>query len=65
MFMAISTVSGMIKPFFAMFIAGLKSSFHGNLPYFFHAASKPLNSPGTATANPPGKRKKGEPTLGK
>ena len=53
MFIAMATVSGMINPFLAMCIAGLNSSFHGNLPYFFHAASKPRSSPGTATANPP------------
>ena len=52
-FIAISTVCGIINPFLAMCIAGLNSSFHGNLPYFFHAASKPRSSPGTATAKPP------------
>lgn len=53
MFIAIATVSGMINPFLAMCIAGLNNSFHGNFPYFFHAASKPRSSPGTPTANPP------------
>ena len=53
MFIAIATVSGMMNPFLAMCIAGLNNSFHGNLPYFFHAASKPRSSPGTPTANPP------------
>ena len=53
MFIAIATVSGMINPFLAMCIAGLNNSFHGNLPYFFHAASKPRSSPGTPTASPP------------
>ena len=57
MFIAISTVSGIIKPFLAMLMAGLNSSFHGNLPYFFHAVSSPFSSPGTATAKPPGNRK--------
>ena len=40
-----------------MLMAGLNSSFHGNLPYFFHAVSSPFSSPGTATAKPPGNRK--------
>lgn len=56
-FIAISTVSGILKPFLAMLMAGLNSSFHGNLPYFFHAASSPFSSPGTATAKPPENRK--------
>ena len=50
---AMLTVSGILKPFLAIFMAGLKSSFHGNFPYFFHAASIPRSSPGTATAKPP------------
>lgn len=50
---AMSTVSGMMKPFFAMRMAGLNNSSHGSLPYFFQAASRPRSSPGTATAKPP------------
>lgn len=50
---AMSTVSGMMKPFFAMRMAGLNNSSHDSLPYFFQAASRPRSSPGTATAKPP------------
>ena len=56
---AMLTVSGILKPCLAIFMAGLKSSFQGNLPYFFHATSIPRSSPGTATARPPAKRRKG------
>lgn len=57
MLIAMSTVSGIMKPFLAMRMAGLNNSSHGNLPYFFHAASKPRSSPGTPTAKPPGNGK--------
>ena len=41
------------NPFFAKSIAGCTSSFHGNLPYCFHAAYNPLISPGMPEAEGP------------
>lgn len=55
-FKAISRDLLTLKPFSAKLIAGSKSFFHGNLPYFFHASCIPFSSAGTPTPRPPGKK---------
>lgn len=44
------------KPFRANWIAGWKSSLHGNFPWRLCAISYPRISPGMAMDNPPAKR---------
>ena len=41
-----------LNPLVAISIAGPNRSFQGRLPYFFHAVSNPLSSPGTPINSP-------------